>query len=122
MHLNLTSRWFRRLRLGGDVPDHSTFSTNCHGLFQDRVLLRRLFETTIARRMAEGLVGGEGFVVDASLIWAEMNRQRAVDRPEQLPDETTSHAVRENLGVFDDAAFGGATPVPPKQSGSVTMH
>ena len=72
--------------------------------------------------MAEGLVGGEGFVVDASLIWAEMNRQRAVDRPEQLPDEITSHDVREYLAVFDDAAFGGATPVSPKQSRSVTMH
>ena len=34
---------------------------------------------------------------------------------EQLPDEATSHAVREYLAVLDDAAFGGATPVAPKQ-------
>jgi hypothetical protein len=40
-----------------------------------------------------------------------VSRQHAVDRPEQLPNATTSRAVREYLAVFDDAAFGGATPV-----------
>ena len=115
VHLNLAYRWFCRLGLEGDVPDHSTFSKNRHGRFRDSDLLRRLFETTVARCMAEGLVGGEGFAVDASLIRADVNRQRAVDRPEQLPDAATSHAVREYLAVLDDAAFGAATPVPPKQ-------
>ncbi len=115
VHLNLAYRWFCRLGLEGDVPDHSTFSKNRHGRFRDSDLLRRLFEATVARCMAEGLVGGVGFAVDASLIRADVNRQHAVDRPEQLPDQTTSHAVREYLAVLDDAAFGGATPVPPKQ-------
>jgi len=115
VHLNLAYRWFCRLGLDGEVPDHSTFSKNRHGRFRDSDLLRVLFEMTVARCMAEGLVGGEGFAVDASLIRADVNRQHAVDRPEQLPDETTSHAVREYLAVLDDAAFGGATPVAPKQ-------
>ena len=115
VHVNLAYRWFCRLGLEGDVPDHSTFSKNRHGRFRDSDLLRHLFETTVARCMAEGLVGGEGFAVDASLIRADVNRQHAVDRPEQLPGEATSHAVREYLAVLDDAAFGGATPVPPKQ-------
>ncbi|WP_066827985.1 IS1182 family transposase [Sphingomonas mali] len=115
VHLNLAYRWFCRLGLEGDVPDHSTFSKNRHGRFRDSDLLRNLFEATVARCMAEGLVGGVGFAVDASLIRADVNRQHAVDRPEQLPDQTTSHAVREYLAVLDDAAFGGATPVPPKQ-------
>lgn len=44
-----------------------------------------------------------------------MNRQQAVDRHEQLPDAAISHAIREYLEVLDDAAFGGATPVQPKQ-------
>ncbi len=115
VHLNLAYRWFCRLGLEGDVPDHSTFSKNRHGRFRDSDLLRRLFETTVARCMAEGLVGGEGFAVDASLIRADVSRQRAVDRPEQLPDKATSHAIREYLAVLDDAAFGAATSVQPKQ-------
>lgn len=115
VHLTLAYRWFCRLGLEGDVPDHSTFSKNRHGRFRDSDLLRLLFETTVARCIAEGLVGGEGFAIDASLIRADVNRQHAVDRPEQLPDGATSHAVREYLAVLDDAAFGAATPVAPKQ-------
>jgi len=66
------------------ATDHSTFSKNRHGRFRDSDLLRHLFETTVARCVAEGLVGGEGFAIDASLIRADVNRQHAVDHPEQL--------------------------------------
>ena len=76
VHLNLAYRWFCRLGLDGAVPDHSTFSKNRHGRFRDSDLLRRLFEATVERCMAEGLVGGEGFAVDGSLIRADANRQR----------------------------------------------
>ena len=68
VHLNLAYRWFCRLGLEGDVPDHSTFSQNRHGRFRDSDLLRRLFEQVVRRCMDKGLVGGEGFAVDASLI------------------------------------------------------
>src|SRR6202051_1123967 len=78
VHLNLAYRWFCRLGLDGCVPDHSTFSKNRHGRFRDSDLLRELFETTVARCMAEGLVGGEGFAVDASMIKADANRQHSV--------------------------------------------
>src|SRR3546814_2290921 len=63
VHLNLAYRWFCRLGLDGAVPDHSTFSKNRHGRFRDSDLLRKLFEMTVSRCMAEGLVGGEGFAV-----------------------------------------------------------
>lgn len=76
VHLNLAYRWFCRLGLEGDVPDHSTFSKNRHGRFRDSDLLRELFETTVRRCIDEGLVGGEGFAVDASLIKADANKQR----------------------------------------------
>src|SRR5579864_7070057 len=76
VHLNLGYRWFCRLGLDGVVPDHSTFSKNRHGRFRDSDLLRRLFETTVERCLAEGLVGGEGFAVDGSLIRADAHRQR----------------------------------------------
>src|SRR4051812_27729363 len=106
VHLNLAYRWFCRLGLDGAVPDHSTFSKNRHGRFRDSDLLRRLFETTVERCVAEGLVGGEGFAVDGSLIRADANRQRGHS---ELPSDVSSRAAREYLQVLDDAAFGGAT-------------
>src|SRR6202162_362023 len=76
VHLNLAYRWFCRLGLDGDVPDHSTFSKNRHGRFRKSDLLRRVFEMVLQRCIREGLVGGEGFAVDASLIKADANRQK----------------------------------------------
>jgi len=114
VHLNLAYRWFCRLGLDGAVPDHSTFSKNRHGRFRDSDLLRKVFETTVRRCLAEGLVGGEGFAVDASMIKADANRQRSAPGSEWVAPETASHAVREYLAVLDDAAFGAATPVVPK--------
>ena len=114
VHLNLAYRWFCRLGLDGDVPDHSTFSKNRHGRFRDSDLLRELFEMTVRRCIEEGLVGGDGFAVDASMIKADANRQRGVPGSEGLPPDVESHAVREYLAVLDDAAFGAATPVVPK--------
>jgi transposase len=113
-HLNLAYRWFCRLGLNGRVPDHSTFSKNRHGRFRQSDLLRRLFETVLQRCLREGLVGGEGFAVDASLIKAEANRQRGVEGEKGLPPEATGRAVEEYLAVLDDAAFGAATEVTPK--------
>ena len=115
VHLNLAYRWFCRLDLDGAVPDHSTFSKNRHGRFRDSDLLRRLFEMTVERCMAEGLVGGEGFAVDASLIRADVHRQRSVPGEEGLSPEAAGRAVTEYLEVLDDAAFGGSTPVRPKR-------
>ncbi len=48
------------------MPDHSTFSKNRHGRFRDSELLRKLFETTVQRCLEAGLVGGDGFAVDAA--------------------------------------------------------
>lgn len=76
VHLNLAYRWFCRLGLDGRVPDHSTFSRNRHGRFRQSDILRRLFESVVERCLAEGLVGGEGFAVDARLIAADANKQR----------------------------------------------
>ena len=99
--------------LDGDVPDHSTFSKNRHGRFRESDLLRKLFETVVARCMKEGIVGGEAFAVDASIIVADAHRRRGVAKIEDL-DPTSNRAVAEYLSVLDDAAFGGATPVEPK--------
>jgi Transposase DDE domain/Transposase domain (DUF772) len=103
-----------RLGLDGPVPDHSTFSKNRHGRFRESDVLRRLFETILNRCIQEGLVGGEGFAVDGSLIKADASRQKGIEGSSGLPPEATSRAVQEYLAVLDDAAFGAATEVTPK--------
>jgi transposase len=114
VHLNLAYRWFCRLGLDGDVPDHSTFSKNRHGRFRESDLLRRVFEAVLSRCIDEGLVGGEGFAVDASLVKADANRQRCVEGTKGLPSAAASRAIDEYIAVLDDAAFGAATDVTPK--------
>ena len=104
VHLNLGYRWLCRLGLDGDVPDHSTFSKTRHGGFRDTDLLRELFETVVRRCMAEGLVGGEGFAADASLVVADAHRQRGVETLDQL-DPKAKRAVTE-YATLDNAAFG----------------
>jgi transposase len=82
VHLNLAYRWFCRLGLEAKMPDHSTFSLNRNGRFRDSDLFRHVFEATVRRCMREGLVGGDGFAVDASLIQADANFRLA---PEWAP-------------------------------------
>jgi transposase len=117
VHLNLAYRWFCRLGLDGHVPDHSTFSLNRNGRFRDSDILRHLFETVVRRCMTEGLVGGEGFAVDASLIQADANKQRSVPSDEwdiaDIPANATQ-AVKAYLETLDDAAFGAASTTIPK--------
>jgi transposase len=79
VHLNLAYRWFCRLGLEDQVPDHSTFSKNRHGRFRDSDTLRHVFESVLRRCMSEGLIGGEGFAVDASVIKADASRARGMD-------------------------------------------
>src|SRR6476660_1077003 len=76
VHLNLAYRWFCRLELDEPVPNHSTFSKNRHGRFRQGDVFRRVFEVVLQRCMLEGLVGGEGFAIDASVIKADANRER----------------------------------------------
>ena len=114
VHLNLAYRWFCRLGLTDPVPDHSTFSKNRHGRFRKADLWRKLFEAVVRRCMAEGLVGGEGFAVDASVIRADAHRQHGVASNAELETQNASRAVTEYLAVLDDTAFGAATDVAPK--------
>ena len=99
VHLNLAYRWFCRLDLDAAVPDHSTFSKNRHGRFRESDAFRHVFESVLRRCMSEGLVGGEGFAVDASVIKADASRARGVPPGTQAIGwnkmESPSRAVRE---------------------------
>jgi transposase len=115
VHLNLAYRWFCRLGLEDPVPDHSTFSKNRHGRFREADILRHVFETTVQTCMDAGLVGGEGFAADASIIRANANRQNSVpggddhDWTGGSGGEGPSRPVREYLAVLDQNA------APPKE-------
>ncbi len=117
VHLNLAYRWFCRLGLDGAVPDHSTFSKNRHGRFRDSDAFRHVFETVVGRCIEEGLVGGEGFAVDASLIAADANKQRSISSVEHTHWHSLAasrRAVREYLDNLDQAAWGAASETVPK--------
>ena len=101
VHLNLAYRWFCRLGLEDAVPEHSTFSKNRHGRFRESDAFRHVFEAVLARCMAEGLVGAEGFAIDASVVKADAARASAmpgtaVEQPAYGPAQAT-RAVREYL-------------------------
>ena len=74
VELNLAYRWFCRLGLEDKVPHHSTFSVNRHDRFRDSDVLRQVFESVVCQCLEAGLVGGEGFAVDASVIEADASR------------------------------------------------
>ncbi len=77
--MNLAYRWFRGLGLEDKIPHHSTFSVNRLGRFRDSDILRKVFEEVVCGCMTAGLVGGEGFAVDASVIEADASRFHRVE-------------------------------------------
>ncbi len=86
VELHLAYRWFCRLDLEDKVPDHSTFSVNRHGRFRDGDIFRQLFEAVVRACMDAGLVKGEGFAVDASVIEADASRYHG-KAPDEIDDE-----------------------------------
>lgn len=114
VYLNPAYRWFCQLSLEDQVPDHSTFSKNRHGRFRESDTLRFVFEQVLHRCIAEGLVGGEGFAIDASVIKADANRQRGVSRDEVIDwgdIHSVSRPVREYLDRLDEE---NGDKTPPK--------
>jgi IS5 family transposase len=109
--LDLSYRWFCRLGLEDRVPDHSTFSVNRHGRFRHSDILRKVFESVVRQCMAAGLVKGEGFAVDASVIEANASRFKRVEGAEiEWTDaERARRPIREYLAALD----GEDAPINP---------
>ena len=115
--VNLAYRWFCKLGIEDQIPDHSAFSRARNERFKESDIFRRVFERVVEACIAAGLVGGQGFAVDASLIVADANKQRSIpgkDWDKQRDPQTASRAVKEYLATLDDAAFGAASEVTPK--------
>ena len=106
VQLNLAYRWFCRLSIEDKVPDHSTFSKTRHGRFRDSDALRFIFEQVVERCIEERLVGGAGFAIDASVIKADANRQRVIDKDDDDDWPTprlSTRPVREYLSSLDES-------------------
>src|SRR6516162_5222952 len=106
VELHLAYRWFCRLDLDDRIPDHSTFSVNRHGRFRDSDLFRRVFEAVVRACMDAGLVKGEAFAVDASVMEADASRYhgKAPDEIDWSVPERQTRAVAEFLGALDPDA------------------
>ena len=117
VQVNLAYRWFCRLGIEDAIPDHSAFSRARNERFREGNVFRRVFERVVEACIAAGLVGGEGFAVDASLIAADANKQRSIAGQDWRRDRDparSSRAVKEYLATLDDTAWGAASDVVPK--------
>ena len=133
VHLNLAYRWFCRLGLEDEVPDHSSFSKNRHGRFRESDAFRHVFESVLERCMSEGLVGAEGFAIDASVVKADAARASGmpgavIDKVAYGPAQATravreylegveaadrAETARKNISVTDPAAEWTCAPGGP---------
>jgi IS5 family transposase len=111
VQVNLAYRWFCKLGIEDAIPDHSAFSRARNERFREGDVFRRVFERVVEACIAAGLVGGEGFAVDASLIAADANKQRSIagqDWRRDCDPARSSRAVKEYLATLDDTAWGAA--------------
>jgi len=117
VQVNFAYRWYCGLSVEDKIPDHSAFSRARNDRFRDSDIFRSVFERVVGACLGAGLVGGEGFAVDASLIVADANKQRSIPGSEwskELDAQEASRAAKEYLATLDDAAFGAASDVTPK--------
>jgi transposase len=104
LQVNMAYRWFCGLSIESAIPDHSVFSRARHERFREADVLRRVFERVVGTCIVEGLVGGDAFSIDASLIKADVNPTKRVpgDQPIAWPERgRASRAVREYLSALD---------------------
>lgn len=108
VNLNLAYRWFCKLSIADKVPDHSTFSKNRHGRFREAEAFRFVFEDVLKRCIEAGLIGGEGFAVDASVVKADASRQRHHDDDDNWGGG--SRAITEYLDSLHEEGSSIVTP------------
>jgi transposase len=116
VELHLAYRWFCRLDLDAKVPHHSTFSENRLHRFREGEVFRHLFERVVITCMASGLVKGEGFAVDASVMEANASRYRgkAPDEIAWAEPERQTRAVKEYLAALEAEVEPNPDRKPPK--------
>src|SRR6201981_1300670 len=100
VRVNLAYRWFCGLSVEEKIPDHSAFSRARNERFRDSDIFRSVFERVVEACIRAGLVGGQEFAVDASLIVADANKQRSLPGSQwrkELGAQAACRAVRYSL-------------------------
>src|SRR5215831_2645759 len=128
VELHLAYRWFCRLDLDDKVPHHSTFSENRLHRFRESDVFRHIFERVVSACMAAGLVKGEGFAVDASVMEANASRYhgKAPAEIDWTEKQRQKRAVAEYLAALkaeaadavdaaDDGDGGGTESKRPRR-------
>src|ERR1043166_7775564 len=107
VQVNLAYRWFCKLGIEDKIPDHSVFCRARHERFRESDALRRVFEGVVALCISAGLVGGEAFSIDASLIKADVDKMKRApgDPPIAWPKGgEASHAGGGDIAALDAAS------------------
>ena len=97
--MHLAYRWFTRLDLDQEIPDHSTFSKNRHGRFRQSGIFREVFEEIVRRCLEAGLVEGKNLAVDGTTVRADASQASRVPRA-QLKEaaQVSDQVVKVQLG------------------------
>jgi hypothetical protein len=114
VQVNLAYRWFCKLGLEEAIPGSFGVLACRNERLRDGDVFRRVFERVVEACIAAGLVGGEGFAVDASLIQADAKKQRLIagqDWHKDRDPKSAGRAVKEYLATLEVTAWGAASDV-----------
>ena len=117
VRMHLAYRWFTRLDLNAEIPDHSTFSKNRHGRFRQSGVFREVFEEIVRRCVEAGLVEGETLAVDGTMVAADASQHSRVRREELRDAAQVSRTVQQYLAELEQA-----NPVAAPDRGGVPRH
>src|SRR5215468_3946117 len=119
VRLHLAHRWFCRLDLDDAIPHHSTFSENRLNRFRESDILRHIFERVVIAAMVMGLVKGEGFAVDASVMEANASRYhgKAPSELDWTEKQRQKRVVAEYLSALDAEAAAESDAANDDNSG-----
>jgi transposase len=97
LRMHLAWRWFTGLGFDQEIPDHSTFSKNRHGRFQESRLFEELFGQIVLQCVEAGLVQGQHLSVDGSFVEANASKQSRIPREQLAEVALVNHTVRQYL-------------------------
>ena len=119
LRMHLAWRWFTGLGFDQEIPNHSTFSKNRHGRFQESKLFEELFERIVDQCIRAGLVNGEHMSVDGSFIQANANNESRIPREQLAVAAQVKRTVREYLTELEQEN-GDGEPVHQQERVSTT--
>jgi transposase len=119
LRMHLAWRWFTGLGFDQEIPNHSTFSKNRHGRFQESHLFQELFERIVEQCIQAGLVQGEQMSVDGSFIQASADHHSRILREQLAEAAKVNYGARKYLEELEKEN-GNGEPVHQQDKVSTT--